>query len=66
MYIYIKLSTCILMSNNCTGKHLTMYKRMQHKTILQTCVKKTLHKLTMNMIWSKLHHETTSQSTFYC
>lgn len=54
------------MSNNCTGKHLTMYKRMQPKTILQTCVKKTLHKLTMNMIWSKLHHEATSQSTFYC
>lgn len=30
------------MSNNCTGKHLTMYKRMQPKTIIQTCVKKTL------------------------
>lgn len=66
MYNYIHKIVNILMSNNCTGKHLTMYKRMQPKTILQTCVKKTLHKLTMNMIWSKLHHETTSQSTFYC
>lgn len=29
----------ILTSNNCTGKHLTMYKRMQSQMILHVCKK---------------------------
>lgn len=34
----------ILMSNNCTGKHLTMYKIMRPQMILQVCVKKIFQK----------------------
>lgn len=44
----------ILMSNNCTGKHLTMYKIMRPQMILQVCVKKIFQKWTVKMIWSTM------------